>query len=97
MRRDRRPVGSGVDHAHEAESAALVVSSEPVVERTHDAFVSYVQMNAAFLTQVIVSRDAEFVDGTCLPSEALHATNAYRATAALPRRRPVGHVLTTDR
>lgn len=78
-------------------SAQLPVAVEPDLEQAQQAFTKHYQPNSIFLAHLIATRDEDLTFRHRRPYEALNSANTYRETAALPRQRGVGHVLSTER
>ncbi|MCV0428063.1 MAG: hypothetical protein K5905_21620 [Roseibium sp.] len=78
-------------------AAQLPVPLQPVLESEQEAFSTRYRPNSAFLAHLIATRESEPDTRQYSQIAPLSGVNSYRATAALPRQRPAGHVLKTER
>ncbi|MBO0346796.1 hypothetical protein J0X15_16335 [Roseibium sp. CAU 1637] len=66
------------------------------IEREHDAFIARYRPNAPFLAHLIATRDGDPQTRFKRTTEPEIGTSKYRETAARPRRREVGHVISKE-
>jgi len=97
VRRKRPSMGETESERRTGFAAHLPVPAQPELEREQEAFTSRYRPNSIFLAHLIATRDFDIHAGSPRPDESLNGSNSYRAVAALPRRRPAGHLLKTER
>lgn len=97
VRRKRPSVGETESERQATYSAQLPVPVEPELEREQITFTERYRPNSIFLAHLIAARDAELHTRLRRQTEPLTGVNSYRATAALPRLRPAGRLLKTER
>lgn len=96
--RRKRPSVEETQAERATELASHVpVATEPDLERAQEAFTDRYRPNSVFLAHLIATRDADLTMRNPRAYEALSGINTYRATAALPRQREAGHILSTER
>lgn len=74
----------------------LPVPVQPVHSAQDVPFPDRYHTNSVFLAHLIATRDAEHHAPHGWRAAPGAGTSAYRATAALPRKREVGHVIAID-
>jgi hypothetical protein len=97
VRRKRSSLGETETERKANFASHLPVPVEPTLEQAQEAFVTHYRPNSTFLAHLIATRDSELQESQYRQSETLSSVNTYRATAALPRQRSVGHLLSTER
>jgi len=97
--RRKRPSAGDTERERRADEFAshLPEPLQPALERDQEAFTSRYRPNSIFLAHLIATRDFDIQVGPPRPDETLSGANSYRDVAALPRRRPAGHLLKTER
>jgi hypothetical protein len=97
VRRKRSSIGETETERKANFASHLPVPVQPTLEQTQEAFATHYRPNSAFLAHLIATRDSEIHASQYRQSETLSGVNTYRATAALPRQRSAGHLLSTER
>ena len=97
VRRKRPSVGETESERQATFAAYLPVPVEPELEREQIAYSARYRPNSIFLAHLIATRDGEPQTRFRRQTEPLTGINSYRATAALPRQRPAGRLLKTER
>jgi len=69
---------------------------QPVHSTQDVPFPDRYHTNSVFLAHLIATRDAERYAPHGWKAAPVAGTAAYRATAALPRKREAGHVISSD-
>lgn len=96
MRR-KRPSGDKEQSSQEERTSFHPpVPVEPVIERVHEEFIAAYLPNAAFMTHLIATRENEIETIAAGEAAQSFGSSHYRQTAASPRRRRPGHVITVD-
>ena len=96
--RRRRPFSGETDPESRTGFAAhLPVPLDPVLERAEETVPSRYRPNSAFLAHLIAAREIDILPGGRAKTVPELCSDAYRSTAALPRRRAAGHVIKTAR
>ncbi|WP_299477987.1 hypothetical protein [uncultured Roseibium sp.] len=72
-------------------------STEPEHGRSQDALFTHYHPNSVFLAHLIATRDGELYPRPRRKTVPEICSEAYRATAALPRQRLAGHLIKTHR
>lgn len=70
---------------------------EAEVRAEQDTFYTHYHPNSVFLAHLIASREYDIQMRPRHKSVPELCSDAYRATAALPRKRATGHLIKTDR
>lgn len=95
--RRKRPSKGETETEQTSFASYLPVPLQPALEREQAAFSTRYRPNSIFLAHLIAARDGDPQNRTRRRAEPLQGVNSYRATAALPRQRPAGHLLKTER
>lgn len=97
MRR-KRPISDEQPQRRERRRTAyeLVPLETKKIERDHDAFIGRYRPSIPFLAHLIATRDGDAQTRFKRQCEPEVGANKYRETAASPRRREAGHVLSRE-
>ncbi len=97
VRRKRPSSGEAKSERRTSFASHLPAPLQPDLDRSRDAYSTRYRPNSVFLAHLLATRDEEPMILSPLPSPAQDGASSYRATAALPRRRTAGHLLSTER
>ncbi|WP_346912075.1 hypothetical protein [uncultured Roseibium sp.] len=96
VKRKRPSSGDAEGERRAVTQPNLPVPVQPVHSAQDVPFPDRYHPNSVFLAHLIATRDAERHAPHGWKTVPQFGTAAYRATAALPRKREVGHVISTD-
>lgn len=96
VKRKRPFPGEAEGERRTVERANLPVPVQPVHSTQDVPFPDRYYPNSVFLAHLIATRDAERHAPHGWQTAPGPGTAAYRATAALPRKRDAGHVISSD-
>lgn len=96
VKRKRPSVGETESERRVHMDLDLPVVVEPRRAHQENAFADQYHVDAAFMAHLIATRDAELQPRTGWQMEPQIGASVYRATAASPRKREAGHVLSAD-
>lgn len=96
VKRKRPSVGETESERQVHVDLDLPVVVEPLRTHRENAFADQYHVDAAFMAHLIATRDAEMQPRTGWQMEPQIGASVYRATAASPRKREVGHVVSAN-
>ncbi|WP_209000541.1 hypothetical protein [Labrenzia sp. DG1229] len=96
--RHRRPSSGDARSERQADLAVqLPPPSEQTFEREQETLFTHYHPNSVFLAHLIATSDVDLQIRGRRKTVPEICSDAYRATASLPRKRSAGHLIKTDR
>ncbi|SHM96270.1 hypothetical protein SAMN05444272_3617 [Roseibium suaedae] len=95
--RQRRPYEGQREEPRDEQAFKIPpVPLEPRLEEAHDRMIARYRPNSVFLAHLIATRDHDPQTRTKRQTEPENGVRTYRETAASPRKRAAGYVLSTS-